>query len=293
MQIVHTVTEGSAVTGEIFNAAHVYSSLNRKMIAPVDNQGSAQLFGLNLKVYSGGACTTTIKTASNSYVTKQAVKAWYRVWRQKLKDADISLKDLGPYGRVFKPRFTSSQTLYGSGGEIGRGEWNWSDIVTTPTTNAGSGAIAANELTDQYPIGLLGSSVVTSGDGSGGDTLRYDYVGMIDSWLGSRKKPLGADDNQGNDSVDEDLVFDQDNPLLLARGGQISSQTMLDEVRDLQKDEPPYTENDFTNAVTQAIVQTHTNVNAECDFVAPCGLVQVTTTDSATLVFTLTGIGDM
>ena len=293
MQIVHEITESSGQSAKLFNAAHVYSSLNRKMIAPVDNQGIAQVFGLDIKVVSDGACTTEFKTASNSYVTKQAIKQWYRVWRSKLDEAGVSLQDLGPYGRVFKPRLYSSDTSFGSLAEAGRGEWNYSDIVVTPTTNAGSGAIAANELTDQYSIGLCGSSVVTSGDGSGGDTLRYDYVGMIESWLGSRKKPLGADDNQGNDSVDEDLVFDQDNPLLLARGGQLSSQTMLDEVRDLQKDEPPYTEEDFVDVYSQAVVRSNADLIGHCEIIAPCGLVRVTTSAAATVIFTLTGTGDM
>ena len=116
---------------------------------------------------------------------------------------------------------------------------------------------------------------------------------MIESWLGSRKKPLGADDNTGGDSVDEDLVFDQDNPLLLARGGNASSELMLDEVREMQKEEPPYTEDDFVSAYTQARVRSDQHITGECDIVAPCGLVSVTTTAACTVIFTLTGIGDM
>lgn len=293
MQIVHTVTESGAVSGATFNAAHVYSSLNRKMIAPVDNQGNAQLFGLNIKVISGGDCTSTFSTASNSYVTKQAIKSWYKVWRQKFADAGISLKDLGPYGRVFKPRLFASMTNYGSGAELGRGEWNFSDVVTTPAVGGGTDPVSAEEMVDQYTLSILGSTVQEDHTGGDYDTIQYSNVGMIESWLGSRKKPLGADDNSLGDSVDEDLLFDQYNPLILARGGTMSSGQMLEEVRDLQKDEPPYTEADFTSSYKQAMVQTSANLSAECDIVAPCGLVVVNTTAAATVIFTLTGIGDM
>lgn len=288
MQIVHEITEAGARSQQLFNAAHVYSSLNRKMIAPVDSQGNAQAFALNVKVYSDTAGTTTFETASNSYVTKQAIKAWHRVWKQKFTEAGVSMKDLGPYGRVFKPRLNASDTLLGSGAEIGRGEWNYSDIVTVPAAT-GSDAVAANELTDQYSLHLLGTSVL--GDTGDDDTREYTSVGMINSWLGSRKQPIGADD--GVSEVQEATVFDQDNPLLLARGGRLSSEMLLDEVRDLQKDEPPYTEADFDSAYTQAIVKTNVNNWASCDIVAPCGLVQVTTTVATTLIFTLVGIGDM
>jgi hypothetical protein len=293
MQIVHEITEGSAQSTKLFNAAHVYSSLNRKMIAPVDSQGNAQAFALNVKVYSDAANTATFATASNSYVTRQAVKAWHRVWKKSITDSGTSMKDLGPYGRVFKPRFIASDSLLGSSAEIGRGEWNHSDIVVSAPADIGqSGDIEAPDLIDQYSLHLIGSTVATTG--AGDETKKFDSVGMIESWLDSRKKPLGADDSSlSDDSVDEDLVFGQDNPLLLARGGGAHSKLLLDEIRDLQKDEPPYTEADFASAYTQAMVKTNADLMAECDIVAPCGLVQVTTTAACTLVFTLVGIGDM
>lgn len=289
MQIVHTITEASAQSSKLFNAAHVYSSLNRKMIEPVDSQGNAQAFALNVKVYSDAANTATFQTASNGYVTKQAVKQWFRVWKKTLSDAGVSTSDLGPYGRVFKPRLNASDSGFGSGGEVGRGEWNYTDIVVTPPSKGGTGAIAANELVDQYSLHLIGDSVLTSGDGSGGDTTRFDSVGMISSWLGSRKKAIGLT----SDDIPESLAFDQDNPLLLARGSNLASETMLDEVRDVQKDEPPYDEQDHDGLYTQALVKTNADLMAECDIIAPCGLVQVTTTAAATVVFTLVGIGDM
>ena len=181
MQIVHTITESTSQTDKLFNAAHVYSSLNRKMIGPVDAQGIAQAFALNVKVYSEAACTATFETASNSYVTKQAVKAWFRVWRQKFTEQGHSMKDLGPYGRVFKPRLNETESLLGSAGEVGRGEWNYSDIITVPAAT-GASATGGTELTDQYSISLLGTSSVESTD----DTRQFTHVGMINSWLGSR-----------------------------------------------------------------------------------------------------------
>lgn len=289
MQIVHTVTESGAVSNQLFNAAHVYSSLNRKMMEPVDAQGNAKAFALRVQVYSDAANTVTLSTASNSYVTKQAVKSWYKVWRKKFADQGYSLKDLGPYGRHFKPRLEATEDILGSAGEAGRGEWNYSDMVTVPAITGTTGALSAIELIDQYTLSLLGQSTVTSGDGSGGDTRKFDNVGMIDSWLGSRRQMIGND----ADNVPESLAIDQDNPLVLARGGDTVSETMLDEVRDLQIDEPPYSHDDFHSAYTQAIIKTNADLTSGADIIAPLGLVKVTTTAACTLVFTLAGIGDM
>jgi hypothetical protein len=262
------------------------------MIGPVDSKGIAQAFALNIKVYSAGTNTATFETASNSYVTKQAIKAWHKVWASKLKEAGVTMKDLGPYGRVFKPRLNASDSNFGSAGEVGRGEWNYSDIVTVPAANPSQNLdVEAVDLSDQYTLSILGST--TDETGTGAETRKFENVGMIESWMASRKTPLGADDTTGDDSVDEDLLFGQDNPLLLARGGNVASELMLDEVRDLQKDEPPYSESDFISVYTQGIVNTDANLMGECDIIAPCGLVQVTTTAACTVLFTLVGIGDM
>lgn len=287
MQTVHYIEEASASSAELFNAARVFSSLNRKMIAPVDSQGNAQAFALNVKAYSASANTITLSTASNSYVTKQAVKAWHKVWKQKFTESGVSMKDLGPYGRVFKPRLKATESPLGSGAEIGRGEWNYSDVVQTAPITGGS-TLTGTEVTDQFTLSLCGSTT----EDSSSDGRRFANVGMIESWLGSRRKYAGSDGGDGSE-VQEDSVFDQDNPLLLARGGELHSEMLLDEVRDLQKDEPPYTESDFVDLYVQAKMKCSGDLMAETDLIAPCGLVEVTTAGACILIFTLVGIGDM
>lgn len=286
MQIVHTITEASAQSNQLFNAAHVFSSLNRKMIEPVDGKGNAQAFALNIKVYSDAANTATFETASNSYVTKQAVKAWFKVWKASMRSSGFSMKDLGPYGRHFKPRLESTEDILGSSAEAGRGEWNYTDLVTQPPSQGSADGIEASDLVDKYSLHLIGT---TAEDSEGGETRKFTNVGMINSWLASRRSTTGSD----SDAVPASKIFDQDNPLLLARGDSVISEKRLDEVRDLQADLPPYDNQDFDALYTQALVKTNADLMSECDIVAPCGLVRVTTTAAATIVFTLVGIGDM
>lgn len=288
MQIVQHITESGAVTNEVYNAAHVFSRMNRKMIAPVDSGGNAQAFGLNVQVISSAANTVTLSTASNSYVTKQAVKAWFRVWKKSMNDAGYSLKDLGPYGRVFKPRLEASETLLGGPGSH-TGEWNYTEIITTAPSNQTSDQVESIDLVDSYTLSLCGDTTSESG---GSETVKFTNVGMIDSWLGSRKKYAGAD-NTDNSEVQEDLLFDADNPLLLARGRELTGTMLLNEIRDTQKDEPPYVDAEYKDPFVQAKIQTDANQTGVVDIVAPLGLVKVTTTAACTLVFTLTGIGDM
>lgn len=284
MQIVHVIDESSAQSNKLFNAAHVFSSINRKMMPPVDKQGNAQVFGLRFQVYSDAANTVTLKTASNSYVTKQAVKAWYRAWRKSHSEAGYSLKDLGKYGKWFKPQLTDSDSTLGSGAEDGRGEWNTSDMVVTPPATA-SGGLAGNEVSDQYSLHLIGTTTVESS----ADTRRFSSVGMINSWLGSRRSTTGTD----GDTVAASKLFDADNPLILARGNSLHSETLSDEVIDLQADLPPYDNQDFDALCTQGVVKTNADLSAAADIMAPCGLVNVTTTAACIMVISLIGITDM
>ncbi len=294
MQRTVVLSEGAANSDDV-NLAHLFSSVNRKMMDPVDRKGNAQNFHVQIRTlcdHASNELRTTIKTANTGYVTKQAVKAWYRMWRQQFRDAGISLKSLGPYGSVFKPRLQN--LAYASGGDhwggtsIRTGEWNFSDIVTVPGTTSASTTdeIAAAETYDQYSLHLCGATVTTSGDGSGSQTRRFDEVGIINSWIGSRK-------GQPTSAVDADSVIEQDNPLVLARIDDAASEVLLDEVRDLQQDLAPYTEAQLDDLFTQAVVNHSAADSGLVTVSAPCGWLRLETSEAATVEITLLGISDM
>lgn len=296
MQTVLVLNEAGANTDDI-DLARSFSMLNRKIMEPVDNKGNAQMYHVQIKSLCDNTSVnrTTVNTAGTGYATKQAVKAWYRVWRQKFRDAGISQKDLGPYGRIFKPKlrnlgYTSGGDIWGGTGAFS-GEWNYSEVVTTPAADhtGGSGAAEGEDLADQFHLHLTGASVVQdTGDGQD-ETLKFVSVGMIDSWLGSRRKNVGLT----SDTVTESELFDADNPLLLTRQGELSSQAMLDEVRDLQADLPPYDEATHSALFTQGVVEHSGSDMGVINVSAPCGWINVVTTQPATLEITLLGITDM
>lgn len=299
MQLVHRITEASAASSEIINLAHIYSSLNRKMMPPVDKKGVPQVFHVKVEMRSTSALqTATLFTASNSYVTKQAVKAWYRVWRKSLRDAGVTLKDLGPYGRYFKPRLTGtdsngdgtidSETRFGSAAEIGRGEWNYSQIVVEPGVKQASVQnLQTEDVADKFDLHLCGASAVETD----ATAHKWTSVGMLNSWLDSRKKPIGPD----GDDVPASQIWGNDNPLVLARMDGQASELMQDEVRDTQGDEAPYDEQDLDGLYSQAILSSGVTDHGTAIVSAPCGLMAISTeSDTPTdVVITLQGITSM
>lgn len=297
MQRTITLTESGANSDDV-NLAHLFSSANRKIMAPVDKKGNAQNFHVQIRTFCDHASNelrTTVKTANTGYVTKQAVKAWYRVWRQKFRDAGISMKSLGPYGSVFKPRLQN--TGYASGGDhwgttagMGSGEWNFSDIIFDNPINSasqGSGSgLEHNDMVSQASLYLIGASSEVSG---GDETEDFDGVGMISSWVGSR---TGGPGSKGGDaSADSQIVAD--NPLIFARSDKLASDIMLDEVRDLQVDEAPYLDSEMSGLYVQGIANHSAADSGLLTVSAPCGWLRLETTEAATVEITLIGISDM
>lgn len=294
MQQTIVLDESSANSDDV-NLAHLFSSVNRKMMAPVDKKGNAQLFHVQVKTlcdHASNELRTTIKTANTGYVTKQAVKSWYRIWRQKFRDAGISLKELGPYGSVFKPRLQN--TGYSSGGDhwggtaVRSGEWNYSDVVFENPVQTGAGAVAveAEDLFSQAKMYLIGASSETS---TGNETHAFDGIGMISSWIGSRSGGAGA---KGGDAS-ADLQATSDNPLIFARSDGLPSEALLEEVRDLQVDEAPYQDSDLDDLFTQAVLNHSAADSGMATVSAPCGWLRLETSEAATVEITLLGISDM
>jgi hypothetical protein len=278
-------TTGSTYDGDL-NIAWLYSGLNRKMLAPVDGKGNAQNFLLKVRAKSGSDQEITIKTATPTYVTKQAVKSWFRVWRNQFREIGVSMKDLGPYGRVFKPKLQDN--AYGPSAYVGAagtrlGGWTYSEIMIDAAFKDGSDGLEANDLIDKFSIHLCGD---TSGETSA-ETHAFDSVGMINSWLDSRKKtPVDA-------AVSEDDLVAVDNPLLLAQGSSARSDLVIDETREMQAEKAPYNDTYVDGLQTQAVLRAGASQMDEAVIQAPCGWINLDGNASYDLEIELLGIADL
>lgn len=295
MQTTIVLDESSAKSLDV-NLAHLFSSVNRKMMAPVDKKGNAQNFHVQIRTlcdHASNELRTAIKTANTGYVTKQAVKAWYRVWRQKFREAGISMKDLGPYGSVFKPKLQN--TGYSSGGDhwggtsVRSGEWNFSECVwTSPVREGETSNTESIDLFSKATMHLIGDHAeVTDG---GNETEKFEAVGMIKSWIDSRAASVGA---RGAEVVPGSLQPVADNPLIFARSDNLATDVLLEEARDTILDEAPYQDDDLEALFTQAVLNHSAADTGLATVSAPCGWLRLETSEAATVEITLLGISDM
>jgi hypothetical protein len=292
MQTKFQITEsGTTESGNEVDLARLFSHYNRKYIPMVDKKGNAQMFHIKLSVNNGttNPMTCTASTASTGYATKQAVRAWHRVWRSRFKDAGISMKELGKYGQNLRLELTAADSALGSGNsETGSGEWTLSEVIAEAGAVPGASGTApeSGDLTNSYTLHLTGDHTA-NGDQS--ETYQWSKVGAIKSWLESRRSAVGP----GGGDVPAGQIIEQSNPLIAARYDSTASQDLIEEVREFQAEEAPYSEATHYGLFSQALFNVAPSDTAVRMLSVPCGLLQLSFTQACTFEFELLGITDM
>lgn len=300
------------VESNVFNFAKLMSSANRKEFKNVDNQGNAQLYTIGMKLHGTNAEAFAL-TAPNTYITKNAVKAWHEARVEMFMRAGIKMKDLG-YGRSLRPYLdvnhengttveidTETSAALGITPPFLGQEWTYSKAaVSVPFDDEyGAGDLRKWDMVDTYTFTLLGDSVVESTtpedpDASGDDTDQDQFVsvGMISEWLDSFKRRPAISSSQSIDS---------DNALLQLNSQQGNDkEEVLELASDQQEELRPWDLSGaaYTSAVASGYAKTLGLGSDYVVFQAPCGLAQITignehTAETIQCVFDVLDIEDM
>jgi len=278
----------AAGTGTYYlNAAYIMSNINRKAYHQVTRSGHMKSYAIGISVFNCKNASTTIYTAPNNYASENAVRAWHFARKARYEDAGYSLSDLGHGERLrfafdatsvaldqtTATDFVKPQHLDNTVDE--RGEWDLSDVIITPPIT-GAAATSDAELTDTFKLFMCGDHVDVPGSGN----LRYNYVGMLQSWTENRR---------GWGAPSDEEVMQPENPLAFARMSELSSLEITTEVGDEQQQGPPYSnvdDDDATSVFAEPVVSgqlesSFPNVTTNNDLiVCPGGLAKITVTNN-------------
>ena len=258
-----------------FNWARHFSAINRKSLDQVDAKGNALVYRVALKQSASGHdqsdITTVINTASNTYVTARAVKAWHRARMKMLKREGISMKQLGKYDRTLKFPLTTSDSYENA---LNAGSWdNTTFAVESPLDADGTTALQAVHVIDGYTLTLTGASVAES---SAAGEQKYTTVGINDSWLAARRNPAGTG------SSDEPSIDHESNPLYNIISGSIASEEVLEIVQASQNSDPPYSSSSFNGLFFAGKLYSSQHQVDRIVVDCPAGLMQAVVTNGAT-----------
>ena len=286
----NTIAAGSNET-HIFNLAKLMSSVNRKSYSMVHENGRPMEYGVNIQVF-GTDAEALVGTAPNTYVTQSAVERFANARKRMYERAGISMSDLGPYGREFRPYLSvdhrngvvteiAAQNAAGLGitPHFQGDEWTYSVLgVATPMNEASANAdLQKMDLVDLYEVSILGTTEIEGGLPSSdadkkSESTDYDsaiVVGMVDQWLDSfKRRPLTTSGE----------AIDSNNYLLQLEGEQSpAKEEVLEIVKENQQEGRPW------DADGSAYKDIHFNGYAR-SFLAgsnaigvatPCGLLQL------------------
>ena len=274
------------------NAAHLLSMMNRKAFHQVTSGGHLKNYGLEVQVFNMTNASTTIYTAPLSYPTYNATRAWHFARKERYADAGFKLSDLGYGSRL---RFALDKDMSDLNQSTSadmikpthllnsvddKGEWDWSDVIIVPPVELTStDAIEAADAYDSFVLHLCGDHTVTTGEG--GETRKFEAVGMIQSWTENRR---------GWAAPSSEETIQPENPLAFARASAFSSQAITTEVADEQKQSPPYSNIDdddaaskFASPVVNGMLETaFPNPTTNDDMVvAPGGVAKIAITNNS------------
>ncbi len=276
-----TITDQATET-KYFDFADIFSKFNRKQYHQVDSKGNAQVYLIKITQasYTGadqGDVKTALFTAPNTYVTKQAVKAWHKARVAMFGKAGIGMKTLSPYTRNLRmeldasadPGGTTDSDLANKNGEL-------STMVNSGQFDeSNTGAVTGDDLVDSYTLTLLGDHVTSQT----AETTKYTSVGVNQSWLDTRRKPYAVAEGSLEAGVSATTVQHETNPLFEARALSGIAEEIVEVAQDEQSQPPPWVDSDQTGLVGVAGLYTANNSTQEVIVEVPCGLMKATIQD--------------
>ncbi len=272
----------AATENHWFDFAQIFSKFNRKQYHQVDSKGNPQIYLLKITQASHtgadqGDVKTVISTAPNSYVTKQAVKAWHKARVAMYAKAGLTMKSLSPYTRNLRMKLeTAAPTDGTTASELTSGAPELSVIVQgAQFDEANTGALTGDDMVDTYTLHLLDDHVTQQT----AETTKYTSVGVNQSWLDARRKPYTIADGSEETGVLATTIQHGENPLFEVRALSGIAEEIVGVAQDEQIQEPPWTDATQAGLVSQAILYTANNSTQEVILEVPCGLLKASITD--------------
>ena len=265
-----------------FDFAQIFSKFNRRQYHQVDGKGNAQVYLVKITqaTYTGadqGDVRSSLFTAPNTYVTKQAVKAWHKARVAMFDKAGIKMKTLSPYTRNLRMKLETGAPDNGTtASELVSGTPELSTMVNSGQFDEeNTGAVTGDDLVDLYTLHLLDNHVVTQT----AETTKYTSVGVNQSWLDARRKPYLVTDAGLETGVSATTVQHGENPLFEARALSGIAEEIIGVAQDEQVQQPPWADSDQTGLVTAAAMYTANNSTQEVILEVPCGLMKANIQD--------------
>lgn len=250
--------QATSANTNYYNIAKDLAALNGRNEEITDRKGN--LFGYWCKVttYSAAALPDfqTLASVPNTWKVRNAFRRFHFAREEMFRDAGITKKEMGKYGRTLRPYF--NQTHRADGDQAVQvwdanaeavaaatgGEWTYSTLgATVPWLDAGtdSSAVPKRAIVDSYNLTVLDEHDIEQAEG-GTIGEKYISVGMVMAYVQDRMEEILA-------ATAESSVEGLSNPLASLKSLSAASGEITEIAEDQQLEAPPYDITDDGDAV--------------------------------------------
>ncbi len=260
--LLYQVGTSATNTTRYYNLVRDLSIMNSRNVEHTTRSGVPLVFVADIRITCEGAGSFFAWTVPETWKARNAGVKWHKLREKMFRDAGISKKDMGRYGKTIRPYFSPCHktAVLGSPAEVplpayggitdGDGactplvpvdvrdnmfEWTYSDIVVTPEMDDGGTVdLSESSVVDVFDLSILGDHQITAATAT--EVEKWSNVGMIKSYLEDREGALSI----SAASVNLDSKITPGNPLALLRSLSTSAGEITEVAEDQQDEQPPY-----------------------------------------------------
>ena len=291
---------------EYYNLARDLSFLNARNEEVTDRDGHLYGYWAKVRTLSAAEDVLAISQIPNTWKVRNSFRKFHFARNQMFKDAGVTKKEMGKYGRTLRPYFSPDHLTNGSldpqiwmvgSGELEPaglqgGEWTYTTLASSPTVTADIEWDSIDEIApvDDWTLTVLGVHQAEATSAAGVKT--WDSVGMVMAYNTDRME-------QVPDATEHTSVTGFNNPLASLATQTLTSGEIVDIAEDQQLEEPPYSvkdTGDSTNAVYHLMPVAAGGDNTAAMrnwglFFFPAGLISLTHNFSASSALEIEVIG--
>lgn len=239
-----------------YNIARDLSFLNARNEEITDRDGN--LYGYWCKVQTASAANDALilSYCPNTWKVRNAFRKFHFAREQMFRDAGVTKKEMGKYGRTLRPYFNSDHISTGDEPpkvfdagtnaivSLTGGEWTYTSLASSPTVTDDVEWDSIDEIApvDEWTLTILDSHQVQHESTDGVKT--WDSVAMVQAYNQDRMEQIP-------DATADTSIVGKNNPLASLQTQTLTSGEIAEIAADQQLEAPPYDVSDSGDS-TQA-----------------------------------------
>ena len=229
-----------------YNIAKCLAQTNSRNEEITDREGNLYGYWCKIQTTSAANDVLSMQWIPNTWKVRNAFRKFHFARDHMFRQAGITKKEMGTYGRTLRPYFSQDHQTDGSqplklfnvdtllAANATGGEWTYSTLGSAPTFEDGDEVKDIDlSMVDKWTLTVLGGNRVQKTSGTGSGIKMWTSVGMVQAYNSDRMEMVP-------DATADTSVLSPNNPLAALRAQNVVSGEVLDIAEDQQLEAPPY-----------------------------------------------------